>query len=65
MRLDRPRAKFLLKSDSNRRLIDLFDPILAAGFTHCENLIQNWSRIRTKKSIYIKNQSKLIKNDQI
>ena len=34
MRLDQPLAKFRLKLDSNRLLIDFFDPIPAAQFTH-------------------------------
>ena len=61
MRFDRPWAKFRLKSDSNRLLIDLFDPISAAQYTRCDDLIGIPTKIRSKKSIYIKNQSKLIK----
>ena len=64
MRLHRPSAKFCLKLDSNRRLIDFFNP-------------NSWSLIKSswlnglylvwfifKKSIYIENRLNLIKNGQ-
>ena len=51
MRLDRPQAKFRLKSDSNHLLIDFFDPISAAQFTRRDDLIRIQTRIRLKSSI--------------
>ena len=65
MRLNPPWAKFCLKLDSNRLLINFYDPIIAAGYTRRNDSIQIWKRIRSKKSIYINNQSKLIENDGI
>ena len=39
MQLDRPQAKFRLKSDLNCLFIDLCDPIPAARFTRRDDLI--------------------------
>ena len=63
MQLDRPQAKFHLKLDLNHLLITFFDPIPAARFSRRDDSIQIRTIIRSKKSIYIKNQSKLIEND--
>ena len=64
MQLDRPWAKFCLKSDSNLHLIDFFDP-------NSWNVIKSPRQIRlylvwfiSKKSIYIKNRLNLVKNGQ-
>ena len=48
MRLDRPQAKFPLKSDSSSILINFFDPIPAAQFTRPDDSIQIWTIIRSK-----------------
>ena len=51
MPLDQPQAKFRLKSDLNCLLIDFFDPIPAAGFTSCDDLIRIQTIIRLKSLI--------------
>ena len=64
MRLDWPLAKFCLKSDLNFCLIDIFDP---NSWSLIELLQQNQLylvQFFSKKSIYIKNRSHLIKNGQ-
>ena len=40
MRFYRPKAKIRFKSDLNRLLIDLFDPIPAIRFNRRDDLIQ-------------------------
>ena len=55
MRLDRPLAKFCLKSDSNRVSINFFNPIPAARFTCRNDSIRIRKRIRSKSLISIKN----------
>ena len=65
MRSNQPQSKFHFKSDSNRLLIDFFNPISAAQFTRRDITIQ----IRTQNLILnynlIKNLLNLIKNGQI
>ena len=62
MRSSRPQAKFCFKPDLNCLLIDFFDPISAARFTHRDNTL----RIRTQNLILssnlIKNMSNFIEN---
>ena len=45
MRFNRLWFKFCLESFSNRRLIDIFDPNKAPGFTFCDDTIQIWTWI--------------------
>ena len=53
MRSNRPQAKFCFKLDSNRILVDFFDPISAARYTRQDDSIQNWIINILKKLIYI------------
>ena len=51
MQLDRPQAKFCLKSASNPLLIDFNDSIPAAQFTRRDDSIQIQTIIKSKSSI--------------
>ena len=53
MQSNPPQAKFCLISDSNRLLINFFDPISGVQFTRRDDSIQIRTRIRSKKSIKI------------
>ena len=62
MQLNRTQAKICFKSDSNRLLINFFDPKLSPDLIKIIVTIRIWTRICSKKSIYIQNSSNLIKN---
>ena len=58
MRLDRPQAKFCLKSDSNRLFIDFFNLISAVRFYRPDNSIQIQTINRSQNLIYIEKELK-------
>ena len=61
MRLNGPQAKICYKSDSNRLLINFFDPKSSPDLIEIVATIQIQTRMWSKKSIHIKNSSNLIK----
>ena len=61
MRSNRPQAKFRLKLDSYRCVIDFFDPNDAAGLTRRDNTIQIWTINSILNLNLIENISNLIK----
>ena len=63
MRFNRPQAKICFKSDSNRLLIDIFDPISAVRFNHRDDSIQIGTINRLQNSIYIKKELKYFEID--
>ena len=65
MPLNQPKAKICFKSDSNRLLINFFDPIPAVRFNRSDNSIQIQTQILNLNWNYIKNWLNLIKNDWI
>ena len=67
MRFNRPKAKIRFKSDSNRLLIDFFDPISAVRFNRHYDTIRFGTQILNLNSNWwnsIKNWSNLFKNGQ-
>ena len=61
MRLDQPPAKIRCESDSNRLLINFFDPISAVRSIVATISIQNPDHYMESSSILIKKWSNLIK----
>ena len=62
MRFNRPQAKIHFKLDSNRVLIDFFDPISAVRFNRRDDTIRIRTQISNPNLNYIKNWLKFIEN---